>query len=46
LQVGTHFRFSAAQIVRQEMEHKAEHNDCRMRGPDPDLEGPRPTVSP
>jgi hypothetical protein len=27
-------------------EHKTEHNNCRMRGPEPDLEARNPTVSP
>jgi hypothetical protein len=26
-------------------EHKAEHNNCRMRGPEPDLQVLNPTVS-
>jgi hypothetical protein len=28
------------------LEHKAEHNNCRMRAPGPDLEAPSPIVSP
>ena len=27
------------------LEHKVEHNNCRMRGTDPDLEPSPPTVS-
>jgi hypothetical protein len=37
---------SAVSILGTNLEHKAEHNNCRMRGPEPDLEASGPTVSP
>jgi hypothetical protein len=33
-------------LPRVNLEHKAEHNNCRMRGIGPDLEALNPTVSP
>ena len=34
------------QILGTDLEHKAEHNNCRMRTAEPDLEALSPTVSP
>jgi len=31
--------------ARPKVEHKAEHNNCRMRAPEPDLQVLNPTVS-
>jgi hypothetical protein len=31
---------------RDNLEHKAEHNNCRVRGSEPDSEASRPTLSP
>jgi hypothetical protein len=32
--------------IAKGVEHKAEHNNCRMRGPESDSEVSGPTVSP
>ena len=37
---------SAVSILGTNLEHKAEHNNCRMRGPESDSEASGPTVSP
>jgi len=37
---------SAVSILGTHLGHKAEHNNCRMRTPEPDLEALSPTVSP